>query len=177
MLWSLEYELYPTQTVMRTARSLATLGTDVIIGNHPHCIQPIERLRALDPLTNCEKDSLVVYALGNLIGDAGCPGNWNLANLIKLRFSKGKQQGRQSTFITDLNVMPLYATARREGERYADHRLLSMQKLVKDLRAGRNLYGLDENEVFRLEYRMLRVLGPAIMASNTSALPKDTVDE
>jgi poly-gamma-glutamate synthesis protein (capsule biosynthesis protein) len=178
--WSLEYELYPTQTVMRTARRLAALGADAIIGNHPHCIQPIERLRALDPFTNCEKDCLVVYALGNLIDDAGRPGDWNLANLIKLRFSKGKQQGRQSTFITDLAVMPLYATAKREGGRYADHRLLSMRKLVNDLRAGRNPYGLDENEqneVFRLEYMMLRVLGPAIMASNTSALLKDTADE
>jgi hypothetical protein len=76
--------------------------------------------------------------------------------------------------------MPLYATAKREGGRYADHRLLSMRKLVNDLRAGRNPYGLDENEqneVFRLEYMMLRVLGPAIMASNTSALLKDTADE
>jgi hypothetical protein len=43
-----------------------------------------------------------------------------------------------------------------------------MRKLVNDLRAGRNLYGMDEkeqNEVFRLEYMMLRVLGPAITQS------------
>jgi hypothetical protein len=87
---------------------------------------------------------------------------------VKLRFSKGKQRGRQSTFITDLAVMPLYVTAKREGERYVDYRLLSMRKLVNDLRAGRNLYGMDEkeqNEVFRLEYMMLRVLGPAITQS------------
>jgi poly-gamma-glutamate synthesis protein (capsule biosynthesis protein) len=57
--WSLEYELYPTQTVMRTARRLAALGADAIIGNHPHCIQPIERLRVTDPFTNCEKECLV----------------------------------------------------------------------------------------------------------------------
>jgi poly-gamma-glutamate synthesis protein (capsule biosynthesis protein) len=38
----LEYESFPLEAVIATGRRIADLGVDVIVGNHPHVIQPAE---------------------------------------------------------------------------------------------------------------------------------------
>lgn len=44
------------------AKYLSSLGVDVVIGTHPHTIQPIEWLR-----NDTGKETLVIYSLGNFI--------------------------------------------------------------------------------------------------------------
>ncbi len=57
MHWGVEYTHVPTETQRRQAQFLADLGVDVIIGSHPHVIQPIEHIGK----------TLVIYSLGNFI--------------------------------------------------------------------------------------------------------------
>ena len=57
MHWGTEYTFEPTQQQRQTAQLLADLGVDIIIGSHPHVVQPIDWI----------DDTLVVYSLGNLI--------------------------------------------------------------------------------------------------------------
>jgi len=57
MHWGTEYTHIPTAEQRRQAKYLADLGVDVIIGHHPHVIQPIEFI----------DDTLVIYSLGNFI--------------------------------------------------------------------------------------------------------------
>ena len=57
MHWGVEYSFKPTEEQRQIARLLASLGADIIIGHHPHVIQPIEFIDG----------SLVVYSLGNLL--------------------------------------------------------------------------------------------------------------
>ncbi len=59
MHWGIEYTHTPTETQNKQAQYLASLGVDIIIGNHPHCIQPIEWIN----------NTLVIYSLGNLISN------------------------------------------------------------------------------------------------------------
>ncbi len=40
--WGYEYELYPDPAIIKMARMLASKGADIIIGSHPHVIQPNE---------------------------------------------------------------------------------------------------------------------------------------
>lgn len=40
--WGYEYELYPDPEIIKMARMLASKGADIIIGSHPHVIQPSE---------------------------------------------------------------------------------------------------------------------------------------
>lgn len=55
--WGVEYTHTPTKEQREIAKFLASLGVDIVIGNHPHAIQPIERIG----------NTLVFYALGNFI--------------------------------------------------------------------------------------------------------------
>ena len=58
MHWGTEYQTgYYNDYQRDAAEYLASLGVDVIIGTHPHVVQPIEYIG----------DTLVVYSLGNMI--------------------------------------------------------------------------------------------------------------
>jgi len=57
--WGVEYNAYPTQRQKELARLAIDSGADLIIGNHPHWIQPVE----------IYKDKLIVYSHGNFIFD------------------------------------------------------------------------------------------------------------
>lgn len=57
MHWGIEYTHIPTDEQRREAEYLASLGVDLIIGSHPHVIQPVEYVG----------DTLVIYSLGNFI--------------------------------------------------------------------------------------------------------------
>lgn len=66
MHWGVEYILEPNAKELEIAKFLNELGVDIVIGNHAHCIQPI------DVLINAEgKETTVFYALGNLISNQG----------------------------------------------------------------------------------------------------------
>ena len=57
MHWGVEYTHEPTEYEKDMAKYLASLGVDVIIGTHPHVIQPVTYV----------DDTLVIYSLGNFI--------------------------------------------------------------------------------------------------------------
>ena len=52
-----EYSHTPSADQKKAANYLASLGVDIVIGHHPHVVQPIEFIN----------DTLVVYSLGNVI--------------------------------------------------------------------------------------------------------------
>ena len=58
--WGVEYVLLPGQAQKDLARFLVDQGVDMVIGGHPHVIQPMEVVRNEAE----DKDVLVVYSLG-----------------------------------------------------------------------------------------------------------------
>jgi poly-gamma-glutamate synthesis protein (capsule biosynthesis protein) len=57
--WGYEFATEPSKQQRQIAKMLVDAGADVVIGHHPHVIQPIERY----------KNSLIFYSLGNFIFD------------------------------------------------------------------------------------------------------------
>lgn len=57
MHWGVEYTHDPTEYEKDMAKYLAELGVDVIIGTHPHVVQPVTWI----------DNTLVIYSLGNFI--------------------------------------------------------------------------------------------------------------
>lgn len=60
--WGNEYTHEPTDYQRELAQKLASWGADVIIGTHPHVIQPVEYITNSDG-----RKTLVAYSLGNFI--------------------------------------------------------------------------------------------------------------
>ena len=62
MHWGVEYQLMYNDEQSDLAQFLADLNVDVVIGHHPHVIQPIEYVKGKDG-----NETLVIYSLGNFL--------------------------------------------------------------------------------------------------------------
>ena len=61
MHWGTEYSLNVSQQQIEIANYLSSLGVNIIIGAHPHVVEPIEYIN--------NGKTLVIYSLGNFISD------------------------------------------------------------------------------------------------------------
>jgi poly-gamma-glutamate synthesis protein (capsule biosynthesis protein) len=76
MHWGNEYQDLSSQRQKYLAHFLVDSGADLIIGNHPHWIQP----------TEIYKDKYIVYALGNFIFDQMWSEKTKLGQIGKFTF-------------------------------------------------------------------------------------------
>lgn len=68
MHWGIEYQTTASSEQEELANFLFQNGVDVILGNHPHVLEPMEK-RNITLEDGTEKEVFVVYALGNLTAD------------------------------------------------------------------------------------------------------------
>ncbi len=62
--WGVEYALKPTKGQIDLAHQMIDAGADLIVGSHPHVVQPVEKYH----------DRWIAYSLGNFIFDQEGPG-------------------------------------------------------------------------------------------------------
>ena len=62
--WDREYASYPLASTRAIARAVVDAGADLVIGHHPHVLQPAEWTTASDG-----RRAAVVYSLGNFLSD------------------------------------------------------------------------------------------------------------
>ena len=63
--WGSEYQRVPSEFQTNLAQKLSDYGVDIIIGSHPHVVQPVEMIKSSDG----NNDTLVIYSLGNFISN------------------------------------------------------------------------------------------------------------
>jgi len=61
--WGVEYALQPTRDQVELAHQMIDAGADLIVGSHPHVMQPLEKYH----------DHWIAYSLGNFIFDQQDP--------------------------------------------------------------------------------------------------------
>lgn len=89
MHWGVEYTLKPVKEQMDLAQFLVDQGVDLIIGGHPHVVEPFE-MRHSD---KWDKDVLLVYSLGNVISNmdkVDCRGGAMVKVALKMEDGKVK---------------------------------------------------------------------------------------
>ncbi len=65
MHWGEEYQLTANTWQKSIAQKLSNLGVDIIIGGHPHVVQPVELIHAEDS----ERTTICIYSLGNAVSN------------------------------------------------------------------------------------------------------------
>lgn len=98
MHWGTEYTQKPTEEQTKIANYLASLGVDLIIGHHPHVLQPIQYIG----------NTLVLYSLGNYI--SGQQGVDRLTGAL-ISFNITKQVNEDKTTklsFSDINADLIY---------------------------------------------------------------------
>ena len=101
--WGSEYN----DDISKTQKSIANLmlkrGVDVIIGTHPHTLQPIVFDQAAG--------TLVAYSLGDFFGDA-VRGATNYSIVLDIEVTKDTTTGK--TRVTDYSYIPIYTVTESE---------------------------------------------------------------
>lgn len=62
--WGSEYQRTPSRVQTSLAPALIDAGVDLIVGHHPHVVQPIARVRG-----SSGREGYVAYSLGNFVSD------------------------------------------------------------------------------------------------------------
>lgn len=64
--WGIEYQTYANDQQRAMAQRICDLGVDVIIGGHPHVVQPVELLSST---TDPEHKTVCLYSMGNAVSN------------------------------------------------------------------------------------------------------------
>ena len=103
--WGIEYQNQPTEDQIKLARDMAEWGADLIIGNHPHVIQPFEKIETLDGRT-----AFIAYALGNVISYQlqEVTGNIRSEQSVSYDITLSKNFTEDRTSIENIEANPLW---------------------------------------------------------------------
>ena len=64
--WGTEYQLTENATQQQIAQKLCDMGFDVIVGGHPHVVEPVDLLEStVDP----DHKTVVIYSMGNAVSN------------------------------------------------------------------------------------------------------------
>lgn len=66
--WSTEYQRYPDDAQKKLLAFLFSEGVDVVLGGHPHVLQPFE-LQSVTDKYGTTRPRLVIYSLGNFVSN------------------------------------------------------------------------------------------------------------
>lgn len=120
MHWGTEYRTEPTEEQKRQANYLSSLGVDIIIGTHPHIIEPITYIN----------DTLVIYSLGNFISAQSTNNDYN--TMVELMTSvdiiKEEKDGEVTIKLDNLNNELLY-NYYQKGNRWTNFKVIPFSQM------------------------------------------------
>ena len=118
--WGSEYN----DDISKTQKSIVSLmqkqGVDVIIGTHPHTLQPI----VFDETAG----TLVAYSLGDFFGEAD-RGATNYSIILDIEITKDDNAG--ITRVTDFSYTPIYTVREGEAVGNKDRRVVRIEKALE----------------------------------------------
>lgn len=104
MHWGIEYEQKQNKTQEKLAKLLFENGVDIILGGHPHVVQPMEK-RQIELEDGTTKDGFVIYSLGNFISGQKDLDTKSSA-ILNLTITKNGETGKIS--IDEATYIPVY---------------------------------------------------------------------
>lgn len=130
MHWGIEYQTTPNDEQEDLADFLFENGVDIILGNHPHVLQPMEK-RSVTLADGTVKDCFVVYALGNFICDQNSE---NTRNSIILNLDITKNADDKIS-IDKVDYVPIYMY-KNSNLSIRKMKLLDIEKSIFDYENG-----------------------------------------
>ena len=132
MHWGTEYKTTANSEQKELADFLFENGVDIIIGNHPHVLEPMEK-RSITLEDGTEKDVFVVYALGNFTADQRDEITRDSA-ILNLNITKN-ENGKIS--INKVDYVPIYMYKNTAVTTHK-FKILDIEKTILDYESGSN---------------------------------------
>lgn len=148
--WGVEYQASPSQDQIELGRNMIEWGADLVIGNHPHVVQPAEYYTTEDG-----RRGFIAYSCGNYISQQSLEsvGDIRTEHSVAYELELSKDFDNQTTRISDISAYPLWV-----GSNYDEFGMSIKTYLCKDFLENGKYYDLvDENQRHRIEeaYKMV----------------------
>lgn len=158
MHWGDEYKTKANQEQEALADFLFKNGVNVIIGNHPHVLEQMEK-RTVTLEDGTTQDGFVIYACGNFICDQNAENTRNsiILNLDITRHSDGK------ITIDKANYIPIYMYKGAPGT-LRRMKVLDIEKSISDYENGtdRSIGQSTYNDLKKQLEKIKTIVGPEI---------------
>ena len=165
--WGEEYKIVENNYQNTIAQKICDLGVDVIVGGHPHVVQPIELLQsATDP----EHKTVCIYSLGNAVSNQRIhemdlkTGHTEDGVLFSVTFEKDPETG--AVDISAVDVLPTWvALDSRNGK--LEYNILPLADA--DRESWKEAFNLDDATFSLCEAsydRTMAIVGPGLQQVN-----------
>ena len=127
MHWGNEYKSMPNNEQKRIASYLSSLGVNIVIGTHPHVIEPIEWIDG----------TLVIYSLGNFISSQSYENDYarRIGLLVNIDIIKTETESEKRITLVNLNTKLLYMYSN-----YNTYKIIPFTKLNNNILYNYNIY-------------------------------------
>ena len=146
MHWGTEYRLTPHSSQEELADFLFENGVDIILGSHPHVLEPMEK-RTITLEDGTTKDGFVIYSLGNFVSGQ-IYANTKSTVILDIQITKDSE-GKIS--IDSVNYTPVYlydaGSSSKSRKRYT---LIDVEKSITAYENG------EDNSVSKSLYNTLK---------------------
>lgn len=135
MHWGVEYKLKQNSEQEKLADFLFENGADIILGSHPHVLEPMEK-RTITLEDGTTKDGFVIYSLGNFVSGQ-VYANTKSSVILDIQITKDSD-GKIS--IDSINYTPIYLYDKgSSAASRARYTLYDVEKSIEDYENGNNL--------------------------------------
>lgn len=132
MHWGIEYKLKQNSTQEDLADFLFENGVDIILGSHPHVLEPMEK-RTVTLEDGTTKDGFVIYSLGNFVSGQ-IYANTKSTVILDIQITKDSN-GKIS--IDSVNYTPIYLYDKgANAKSRSRYTLIDIEKSISDYENG-----------------------------------------
>lgn len=139
--WGDEYKTKENSSQKEMAKILSENGVDVILGGHPHVIQPYETIK-----NSNGKETLVFYSQGNTLSNQCYEELQNALTEdgLMLEFNLGVKNNK--LYLKDYTVIPTWVYREKSSNGTLTHRIIPVEKGLKNKEA----FNLTDEAITRL---------------------------
>ena len=147
MHWGEEYNTYTEATQNEIAKKLNGLGVDIILGGHPHVIQPYEII-----CNESGHSTFVIYSQGNSLSNQSEQeiGVAESEDGIMIKFTLEKKDGNVS--LKEYKIIPTWVYKEEKGDGTYYHKIIPVEEAL----ANPEEYGINSDVYARLENSLNR---------------------
>lgn len=147
MHWGEEYNTYIEATQNEIAKKLNELGVDIILGGHPHVIQPYEIM-----CNESGHSTFVIYSQGNSLSNQSEQeiGVAESEDGIMIKFTLEKKDGNVS--LKEYKIIPTWVYKEEKGDGTYYHKIIPVEEAL----ANPEEYGINSDVYARLENSLNR---------------------
>ena len=156
MHWGYEYQLTPSTQQTTLAQKLCDMGVDVIIGGHPHVVQP---MALLNSNTDPDHKTVCLYSMGNAVSNQRLGKIQSISTahtedgvLFSVSFSKYSDG---TVALEGVDLIPCWVNL-HSGNGRSEYNILPLDDSTRD--QWQTLYGLNDTSMLAAERSFTRTM-------------------